>query len=442
MEKWNLPQGWVWTTLGEVGEIVGGGTPRSKSKGYFSGNIPWITPADLSGYKQKYIWRGGRNISKEGLASSSAKLIPVGSVLFSSRAPIGYVAIAGNEISTNQGFKSVIPNSGLKSSFVYYYFKRFTSIAEDYATGTTFKELSGRKMKELPFPLPPLKEQERIAKKLDKVFERLGKVQEELEKVSGLIKEMRQSIIDEAVSGGMTQGWGKSELKDLILDKPRNGYSPRAVDYETPIKSMTLSATTSGSFDPSYPKYLDIDPPPPESHLWLKKGDILVQRSNSIEYVGTSAIYTGEDNEFIYPDLMMKVRVNQDLVLNKYISFYLKSSKVRKYFVSNATGTAGNMPKINQKVLMNTVVFFPSEKKQTEIVAKVEAQLNLLKDIESAYEKLKSRYNRLPESILQKAFRGELVKQLPTDGSAEELLELIRKERESQGKSKKRSKKR
>ena len=120
---WELPESWVWTTTGNVAEVVGGGTPSTADPAnYEGGTIPWVTPADLSGYSEKYIGRGKRNITQRGLDNSGARVMPAGSVLFSSRAPIGYVAIASNELTTNQGFKSFVLPSGLLPEYLYYFF--------------------------------------------------------------------------------------------------------------------------------------------------------------------------------------------------------------------------------------------------------------------------------------------------------------------------------
>jgi len=116
--KKELPKGWKWTTLGEIGEVASGGTPSTKIAQYWNGSIGWITPADLSGYEGKYIGKGRKNISIEGLNKSSARLLPKGTILFSSRAPIGYVAIAKNELATNQGFKNLIPSKFIFNEYV------------------------------------------------------------------------------------------------------------------------------------------------------------------------------------------------------------------------------------------------------------------------------------------------------------------------------------
>lgn len=116
----HLPSSWLWTTLGEIGVVKAGGTPSTTNSDNFGGEIAWITPADLTGYKKKFIGKGRKSLSEKGLKSSSAILLPKGTVLFSSRAPIGYVAIAENPVSTNQGFKNLIPSDFIFNEYIYY----------------------------------------------------------------------------------------------------------------------------------------------------------------------------------------------------------------------------------------------------------------------------------------------------------------------------------
>jgi len=159
---WAIPDHWRWSKLGDVATIVGGGTPSTDRADYFGGDIPWITPADLSKYTQKTISRGSRNITQAGLEKSGARLLPAETVLFSSRAPIGYVAIAANPVATNQGFKSFILREELRPDFVYYYLQQARDLARSLASGTTFLEISGKKAAQIPIPVAPLEEQQRI----------------------------------------------------------------------------------------------------------------------------------------------------------------------------------------------------------------------------------------------------------------------------------------
>ena len=171
--SFEIPQSWQWVRLDSVGAIIGGGTPSANEAANFAEpgqGIPWLTPADLGGYSELSISGGSRDLSETGLKSSSATLMPKGTVLFTSRAPIGYVAIAANPISTNQGFKSIVPYISDCSRFVALAMKGFAHEIDEKAPGTTFKEVSGKIVAGVSFPLAPLAEQHRIVAKVDELM--------------------------------------------------------------------------------------------------------------------------------------------------------------------------------------------------------------------------------------------------------------------------------
>jgi type I restriction enzyme S subunit len=161
---------WVNCTLEDLGEIIGGGTPSTKRPSYYDGNIAWITPKDLSNYSMRFIDRGERSITEEGYENSSAKKIPGHSILFTSRAPIGYIAISSNEVCTNQGFKSIVPNKKVNFLFLYYLLKFNKNRIEAMGSGTTFKEVSGSVIKKVELSIPQdIEEQKRIASILSSI---------------------------------------------------------------------------------------------------------------------------------------------------------------------------------------------------------------------------------------------------------------------------------
>ncbi len=166
---------WKNCTLGELGNIVGGATPSTKKfENYEGGTIPWITPKDLSGFLERYIAQGERNITEAGLRSCSAQLLPKHSILFSSRAPIGYIAIAACEVCTNQGFKSIIPNNDVDYMFLYYLLKFKKDEIENMGSGTTFKEVSAGVMKNIQVRVPAEKSvQIKIAKILSSLDDKI-----------------------------------------------------------------------------------------------------------------------------------------------------------------------------------------------------------------------------------------------------------------------------
>ena len=146
---------WKIGTISDLGTVVGGSTPsKTKPEYYTNTGIAWITPKDLSINKSKFISHGENDITELGLKNSSATLMPKGTVLFSSRAPIGYIAIASDEVTTNQGFKSVVPYSEIGTAFVYFFLKQSLPVIEGAASGSTFKEISGSAMKNIPAIVP------------------------------------------------------------------------------------------------------------------------------------------------------------------------------------------------------------------------------------------------------------------------------------------------
>lgn len=172
-EPFQIPVIWTWCRLSEVGAIVGGGTPPSADADNFTNGgsgTAWLTPADLGKHTGRYVSHGARDLTPQGLRSSSATLMPKGSVLFTSRAPIGYTAIAANEVSTNQGFKSVVPFIPACNLYIAVYFRAFGKWIDGKASGTTFREVSGKIVANLPFPLPPLAEQHRIVAKVNELM--------------------------------------------------------------------------------------------------------------------------------------------------------------------------------------------------------------------------------------------------------------------------------
>lgn len=174
--------------INEIGEVVAGGTPSTLKAEYWNGDIAWLTPRDLSNYNDRYISKGERTITKLGLINSSAKILPKNSILFTSRAPIGYIAIANNEICTNQGFKSIVCNDKICDyMFLYYWLKNNIDLIKSKANGSTFQEISGSSMKDIEIDLPELQIQKKISKTLNNIDSKIelnNKINDNLQKLS------------------------------------------------------------------------------------------------------------------------------------------------------------------------------------------------------------------------------------------------------------------
>lgn len=268
---------WKKYKLSEIGSVVGGATPSTTVDAYYNGDIPWLTPKDLSNFHERYIERGERNITKSGLNSCSAQLLPAGSVLFSSRAPIGYVAIAKNPIATNQGFKSIIPNpEKVDSLFLYYLLKYNKDNIEAMGSGTTFKEVSGATMKNIEVYLPEdLDEQRRIAGilgSLDDKIELNRRINANLEAQAQALfrswfvdfEPYRDGPFVDSELGKIPQGWKVAELGDVTKQQTEKVGPQKTVKVLSPITTGELVLSeeyfTKQVFSESIAKYIIVKP--------------------------------------------------------------------------------------------------------------------------------------------------------------------------------------
>ena len=190
-----LCNNYIWKKLkiSDCAEVVCGGTPSTSKSEYWDGNISWITPKDLSNYNSVYISKGSRNISELGLNNSSAKLLPKNTILLTTRAPIGYIAIAKNELSTNQGFKSLIMKNGNIPEFFYYLLKHNIDRIKNLGNGTTFMEVNSTSLKNLELFIPPLEEQKKIASILSSLDDKI----EINNRMNKILEETAQTIFKE-----------------------------------------------------------------------------------------------------------------------------------------------------------------------------------------------------------------------------------------------------
>lgn len=197
-ELGEIPEGWEVGNFEDIGIIASGGTPSKSNEEYYTKNgIPWITPKDLSLNKNKFITKGSLDITEKGLAKSSTKLLPKGTVLFSSRAPIGYLAIAEVDVTTNQGFKSIIPNNSENTEFIYQLLKEITPHIESIAGGSTFKEISSQGMKGINITIPS----NLILKKYFEITDSFNRKIQNLEKEIQSLTEIRDTLLPKLMSG-------------------------------------------------------------------------------------------------------------------------------------------------------------------------------------------------------------------------------------------------
>ena len=201
--------------LGDVCTIINGGTPKSEVKEYWDGDLNWITPKEMGKLNEREISFTERKITEKGLKNSSAKLLPVKSVIFSSRAPIGHLAINTTPMATNQGCKGLVPSEVLNYEYLYYFLKHSKQLLNDLGSGATFKELSGSKLGAVEIPLPSLATQKKIVAKLQAIFAEIDKA---VLATEANVKNA-QTLFDSYVTQAFEQnkkGWSKAILKDVV----------------------------------------------------------------------------------------------------------------------------------------------------------------------------------------------------------------------------------
>ncbi|MBP8169766.1 MAG: restriction endonuclease subunit S [Azonexus sp.] len=492
MRKVELPGNWIWATVADLGKIVSGGTPSTKEPSYWGGNVAWISPSDLTGYSTKHIAKGAKSITPKGLQSSSATIMPAGSIHFSSRAPIGYTVISACEMSTNQGFKSLVPASGVFNEYVFYYFKSAKQLAETLATGTTFKEISGAAFSKMPLPLPPTNEQHRIVAKIEELFSELDKGVDSLKTAREQLKVYRQALLKHAFEGKLTAQWRAensdkletaSALQQRIQTERQERHRQQLADWETKGKQGSkpkdpkplppLSAEELAEL-PKLPtvwgwvKYGDLCSlvrngisAKPEGNsgtpifrisavrplffdmtdirhienstgafnsYCLERGDIVFTRYNGSRHYVGVCAEYRSDEKRLFPDKLVQTRTFSKLMSTSYLEKALNSGPSRQFVESKIRTTAGQSG-VSGEDIKNIPVPICSPAEQRQIIEELESKLSEADQLDQTLATALQQSAALRQSILKNAFCGQLVKQDENDEPAAVLLERIRAEK-------------
>ena len=376
---------WKTCTIADLGTVIGGATPSTKKEeNYEGGTIAWITPKDLAGFTGRYILRGERNITECGLNSCSAKMMPAHSVLFSSRAPIGYIAIAGQEMCTNQGFKSVVPNDNIDYMFLYYLLKYNKDKIEAMGSGTTFKEVSGSTMKEIEVTVPEsLDEQKKIAAVLSVLDQKI----EENEAINENLEQQAQALYYHMFVENMSPKWDKGTLSDIA--DITMGQSPSGSSYNEEGEG-TIFFQGRAEFGFRFPSIRLYTTEPKRMacandilmSVRAPVGDLNVAHTNCCIGRGLSAIHskTGHPSFVLYTMFALKKQLN----------------------VFNGEGTV--FGSINRNSLNNMPIVIPSP----ESITAFEDTVAPIDDtIRNNYDEI-CRLTQLRDSLLPKLMTGEL----------------------------------
>ena len=395
---------WAIATLGDVCDIISGATPRTSEKKFWGGNILWTTPKDLSDLDGRtYLERPPRTITEEGLKSCAASLLPENSILLSSRAPIGLVAINAVPMATNQGFKSLVPDSRrVDSKFLFHWLKSKTSFLQGLGNGATFKEISKGVVERIKIPLPPLDEQRRITAILDQA----DALRRKRKRALDLLDSLTQSIFLEMFGEPIGSVGYRVESLGEVLREIESGWSPICLDRSARDDEpgvLKLGAVTSFHYAEEENKAL---PPQlqPKANTEVVAGDILFCRKNTRELVGSS-VYVWETRRNLHlSDLIFRLVPEKSKIDAIFLQTQISLSSMRRKISEMSGGAAGSMPNVSKGRLRELEVILPSFESQIKFAATARHH----RAMRIGYLEWLKHSNSLFSSLQSRAFSGQL----------------------------------
>ena len=373
----------------ELGKVVGGATPSTRNPENWGGSIPWVTPKDLANHRERFIKKGEKSISQKGYDSCSTKMLPKGTVLFSSRAPIGYCAIAENDICTNQGFKSIIPNENTDSLFLYYLLKSNVDAIANNASGTTFLEISGKAMEEIEVAIPEDKnEQRQIAQILD-AFDK--KIENNL-KLNDYLASIGESIWKETSISSKLIFKVSDVVKNIITGKTPSTKNPEYYGRTYPF--ITIPDMHSSIWICSSERYLSESGNAIQIKKLVPRGSVLISCIATVGLVGITRTPSHFNQQI---NAVIAAHEGEEFFL-----YYALKSIRNKLLGIGATGSA--TLNINRSAFANIEIPWLDDTSMKKYIKEVKPLFDLIEN--NSMESL--RLQRTKEILLSKLLVGEL----------------------------------
>jgi len=409
-----MMQGWAIKKLGEICEIINGGTPKSNVKEYWDGDVQWLTPSDMGKLNSPIVFNTSRKITSLGLAKSSAKLFPEFSVILSTRAPIGHLAINKVPMSTNQGCRGIVPNQVMDVWFLYYFLKKNVELLNSLGTGTTFKELSKNKLAEIAISYPPLPIQKQIVQILNEAFAAIDKakanIQKNIQNAEELFRAKSMQLFATAL-----KVYPEKSIDELC--KVERGSSPRPIqkyitnnvdgvnwikigdvsDRDKYVVSTRQKITKEGA---KKSRFVDI-------------GDFIL--SNSMSY---GRPYIMKIQGYIH-DGWFVLRLPESLD-SEYFWHILASPYLREQFENLAAGAI--VKNISSDLVKKATIPLPPLEEQKNIVITIEKIKKQVDNLIQVYKMKMKGLDGLKKSLLHKAFSGELTKEADINQQLKQVL--------------------
>lgn len=471
-----LPKGWVGVPLNKiVDKIVGGGTPSKSVPSYYQGNIPWMTVKDMN---KLYLTDTVDHITQEAVENSSTNIIPAGTPIIATRMSLGKIVRASFDSAINQDLKALFVNRELNDYYFEYWYRSQGMKIQSLGTGTTVKGVRLEVINALEFPLAPLAEQKRIVAKLDEVLAQVDTIKARLDRIPAILKRFRQSVLAAAVSGKLTEEWrqlnqyqssppkiGKEKYKTDLFDSTFKSLPELPAEWLVVPAAHILEYITSGSR--GWADYYSSS-----GALFLRMSNVRYDTTkldlSDLQYVNLPENVEGKRSLVKENDLVISItadvgrvaridRVIEEAYVNQHLALVRPTSHINSEFLAKCIASANIGIKQVQALkrgatkaglglddIRSMAIPLPPKEEQTEIVRLVDQYFAFADTIEAQVKKAQARVDNLTQSILAKAFRGELVAQDANDEPAEKLLERIaqaRKEAEALAKVAKKTEK-
>lgn len=403
MAKNTLPSHWSIKKMPEVVTWSSGGTPKATEKSYYeNGTIPWLVIGDLN---DGIVNSSASKITELGLKNSSAKKIPIGTLLVAMYGSIGKLGITGIECCTNQAIAFAKELHGVTTKYMFYYMSLMKPKLISMGKGGTQKNISQSVLKSLDVIVPPIAEQESIVRKIEELFSKLDVIMSEQKTAEKKLKAYRQAVITQAfpslydvhtvklsdiasISGGITKGRKLENCEVLILPYLRVANVQNGFLDLREIKSIPLKVSEMN-------KYL------------LMYGDVLYTEGGDRDKLGRGTVWRNEIKDCVHQNHVFKARLNQDYALPEYVAYWSMSTPARNYFYQKGKQSV-NLASINKTVLSNLMLPLPPISIQKKIIESINEKISVADNIEQSLNTSILQAESLRQSILKQAFEGRI----------------------------------
>jgi len=466
LEKSNLAENWILTSLDKIGELTTGNTPSKKDDSNYGGFLPWVKPPQLD--SELPIMETPEKLSKKG--TKKARVLKKGSVLVSCIGILGKIGLAGTDLATNQQINSVTFFDGIEPKYGYYFFKSpfFSNWLEQNKSATVVPIINKGRFSKAPFLLPPLNEQKRIVSKIEKLFSKMDSSFNELMKIKFQLKSYKISLLKFGFIGNLTKEFRKNNPNESVesllqaIDniktkqekklqkiplpngeyfheipnswkwvrvgnicfKLQYGTSEKADEDPSGVPVLRMGNIIDGELDFNKLKFFPKNWAEKTEFL-LFPDDVLFNRTNSAELVGKTAVFKTHHPESVFASYLIRAKVSSSIILPFLLSHYVNSVFGRMFIKSSISQQVGQANVNGTKFSMMCIPLIPM-KEQFVLLNKIETGMSLIHSLTKSVETGLNDLQLLQNSILKQAFEGKLIPQDPNDEPAEILLEKIK----------------